>query len=108
MTRRSGSLPATLPGFDGETYEPEQDKDRLSSQLRSVYELMTDGLWRTLPEIATRIDRASEASVSARLRDLRKVKFGGHEVHRRRRSRGLFEYRLIVQLTLPAAGGPTL
>jgi len=38
-----------------------------------------------------------EASVSARLRDLRKEKFGGHVVERRAVKRGLFEYRVIVR-----------
>lgn len=57
---------------------------------------MLDGVWRTLPEIASAIG-APEASVSARLRDLRKPKFGGFDVGRKARgdaSEGLYEYRL--------------
>ena len=41
---------------------------------------------------------ASEASVSARLRDLRKPRFGGHTVERRRRTQSVWEYRLEVMV----------
>ena len=91
--KRAASL-----SFDGETYVPELDGARLTSQFERVRSLMLDGRWRTLAEIAGRV-RGSEAAVSARLRDFRKAKFGGHEVERRRRGnaeRGLHEYRLIV------------
>lgn len=82
--------------FDGITYSPEHDGRRLTKQLQAVQKLMSDGRWRTLPAIS-RIVGAPEASVSARLRDLRKPKFGGFTVERRSqgdRTRGLFEYRL--------------
>lgn len=80
--------------FDGETYEPEHDAKRLRSQLERVFYLMRDGEWRSLGRIAE-LAGGSEASVSARLRDLRKEKFGAHEVDRRRVEGGLFEYRLV-------------
>jgi hypothetical protein len=57
---------------------------------------MNDGQWRTLAEIEE-ITEDPQASISARLRDLRKERFGEHEVARRRRGsgqRGLFEYRI--------------
>jgi len=38
----------------------------------------------------------SEASVSARLRDLRKAKFGAHTIERQRVSAGLFRYRMVA------------
>jgi hypothetical protein len=43
--------------------------------------------------------KGPEGSVSARLRDLRKDKFGGFEVERKRDSieKGLFLYRLVVE-----------
>lgn len=37
-----------------------------------------------------------EASVSARLRDFRKLRFGGHTVERRYVEVGLFEYRVLT------------
>jgi len=81
---------------DGETYEPRFDFDRLNRQARMVAEVMIVGQWRTLAEIAELTDQP-EASVSARLRDLRKPRFGGSTVERRRKSKGLFEYRLLVR-----------
>jgi hypothetical protein len=83
--------------FGGETYEPERDHDRLARQLRAVRLLMLDHEWRTLGEIAAVVG-APEASVSARLRDLRKDKFGGYIVERRYVYRGLFEYRVLAPL----------
>lgn len=82
--------------FDGDTYERDLDHDRLHSQLETVKQLMADGEWRTLDDIAF-IVTGSVASISARLRDLRKEKFGGHLVDRRRGlGPGVFEYRLVV------------
>lgn len=81
--------------FDGKTYDPERDKERLKTQLFNVWVLMKDGRWRTLEQISARVG-CPEASVSARLRDFRKRKFGGHTVEREYVKRGLFKYRLLV------------
>lgn len=83
--------------FDGATYEPKLDLDRLSSQLLKVEALMLDGKWRTLTHISIAV-KAPESSVSARLRDLRKPRFGSHLIDRRRVTRGLFEYRMVNEL----------
>lgn len=86
------------PHFDGPGYEPAHDYERLANQQRRVYDLMADAHWRTLREIAT-LTAEPEASVSAQLRHLRKPRFGGHTVERRKlgdRSAGLYEYRLVV------------
>jgi hypothetical protein len=81
--------------FDGDTYDPGQDRDRLARQLTAVRALMHDGQWHTLREIADKIG-APEASVSARLRDLRKTRFGAWIVDRQRVTdgHGLFRYRM--------------
>jgi hypothetical protein len=79
--------------FDGETYVPELDRTRLKAQLIRIRELMRDGRKRTLAEIA-QITGDPESSVSARLRDLRKIKFGMWTVTRSRRVGGLWEYQL--------------
>jgi hypothetical protein len=84
--------------FSGATYEAAHDQDRLAAQLERVRRLMQDGEWRTLPEIAD-ITGDPLQSISARLRDLRKERFGGHTVNRRRRGPeryGLFEYQLAM------------
>lgn len=83
-----------LPDFDGATYERDLDHARLGKQFLRVARLMGDGAWHTLHEISGRTGDP-EASVSARLRDLRKRKFGGHTVERERLAGGLFRYRLI-------------
>jgi hypothetical protein len=57
---------------------------------------MADGDWRTLHEISARTSDPLQ-SISARLRDFRKQKFGGHTLERRNISGGLFEYRLVVR-----------
>jgi hypothetical protein len=92
--------PDSAPPFDGETYDPDRDGQRLGRQLAAVSNLMADGQWRTLSEIAEAVrgesGRASEASCSARLRDLRKPKFGAHTVDRRNAGDGLWEYRVVV------------
>lgn len=89
--------------FDGETFDVEQDQARLAGQLARVFVLMSDGEWRTSDDIkaqikvATKIDD-SEAGISARLRDLRKPRFGSHTVERRRTApdSGLYEYKVTV------------
>ena len=93
--------------FGGTTYDPAQDRDRLGRQLRATLHLMRDGHWHTLEDLSVAVGAllnapAPEASVSARLRDLRKEKFGGWVVERRRfrPGSGLYEYRLLPPLHL--------
>ncbi len=90
------------PHFDGSTYVPELDHIRLTGQLQRVYGVMSDGQWRTLSQLSN-LAKAPESSVSARLRDLRKHKFGGYTVSRKRANHrnpkpvGLFYYRLETE-----------
>jgi hypothetical protein len=86
---------------DGATYEAENDQVRLNRQQQRIYNLMRDNVWRTLREIEV-ITGDAQASISARLRDLRKDKFGGLNVQRRRRldpKRGIHEYRIAPTRT---------
>ena len=79
------------------SYTPEFDFKRLAAQKRRVYNVMKDGQWHALFEIAEETGDP-EASISAQLRDFRKERFGGWWVGRRRRgkpSRGLYEYKLL-------------
>ena len=90
--------------FDGETYLKERDELRLRSQSWRVFQAMIHGYWRTLAEIQIATGDP-QASISARLRDFRKEKFGGYLLERRHRgpaSRGIYEYRLSV----PDEGAP--
>jgi hypothetical protein len=83
--------------FDGPEYQPELDFSRLTGQIKRVYDTILDGKWWTLNEIS-QVTGDPEASVSAQLRHLRKLKFGRHIIEKRRRGdpkRGLYEYRLV-------------
>jgi len=87
----------SLVHFDGSTYSHSLDHDRLETQLGRVHDLMADGRWRTPDEVLTGIGSIAggTAGVTARLRDLRKDRFGSHVVESRRRARcGLWEYRM--------------
>ena len=77
--RKKGNGDLPHAHFDGDTYEAEYDFDRLTTQLARTFNVIADGQWRTLGEIAE-LTGAPEASASARLRDLRKQKFGGYTV----------------------------
>lgn len=91
-------LVSQLELFEGVTYEAALDYGRLSTQLAKVFTCMKDSKWRTLSEIQEIIRCGSEAGISARLRDLRKSKWGEHTINRRRRGTpelGLWEYQLV-------------
>ena len=82
--------------FNGPDYNAIVDKKRLTGQLKRIFFLMRDGVWRTLPEIEA-VTGDGQASISAQLRHLRKRKFGAHNMTKRRRgdvSDGYWEYRV--------------
>ncbi len=84
------------PDFNGLDYVRELDHPRLARQHERIRDLMLDGVWRTLDEIATATGDPA-ASVSAQLRHLRKARFGGWVIEKRPRvdrARGLYEYRM--------------
>lgn len=88
---------ASEPRFEGRTYDPALDSDRLSTLLRRVYwALRTTDRWLTIRELCEAVG-GSETGVSAKLRDLRKAKWGGHVIGSRRRTGqpGCWEYRLM-------------
>jgi len=89
--------PAIQPAILGKTFDKKVDGERLGSQQRRVEELMLDGEWRSLHEIAVALRKLysnhfPEASISARLRDLRRT---GYTVERERKTArgGLWVYR---------------
>jgi len=96
------------PHFNGADYQPARDDERLTGQLDRIYGLMKDAVWRTFKDIAA-LTNDPEPSISAQLRHLRKVRFGGHTVNRRYVGNGLYEYQLVVNVTQPqAAAQPEL
>jgi hypothetical protein len=91
-----GKLILNNQRFNGSDYNPEFDDKRLSGQIKRVFNLMSDGKWRTLNEISEATGDP-HASISAQLRHLRKDKFGAHVILKRSRGErviGLFEYKL--------------
>lgn len=86
----------TMSDFDGKTYDPEEDFQRLKTSLDKVRHLMTNppDLWWTLSGLA-KMTGSSEAGISARIRDLRKTKNGGYQVESTRHSDGLWFYRVV-------------
>jgi hypothetical protein len=87
--------------FDGPEFKPELDGERLTLQHEAIRDLMLDGKWRTLGEIAS-LTRFPEPSISAQLRHLRKPRFGSFVVEKRRRGdekQGLYEYHVSAKPT---------
>src|SRR5262245_51604573 len=85
--------------FDGSTYEPLFDGTRLKTLLARVRHLLSAnaGRWFTIKGIQSHCG-GTPASVSARIRDLRKPKFGQFHIERRRVGDprdGLWEYRIV-------------
>ena len=89
-------MPPESTRFDGETFDAERDGARLASQLERVKAAISDGQWWTLAALVARCG-GTDASVSARLRDLRKPKFGGYDIQRRYLGDGLWEYRMVTR-----------
>lgn len=89
---------------DGETFVRERDRVRLNNQAYRVWKSMRPGGWMTLRDIA-KFTGDPEASISARIRDLRKPEFGGHTIETRYVSRGLHKYRLVPNPDVQVIGG---
>ena len=66
---------------------------RLMAQQIRILDLMRDGSWRTLQEIAD-VTGDPTPSISAQLRHLRKPRFGSHTVEKRHVGSGLYQYRI--------------
>jgi len=81
------------PHFDGSTLT-EADHARLGTQLAKVLEVIGDGQPRTPNELEAATGYRW-ASISARLRDLRKPRFGGLNIVRVSLGGGQFDYRLM-------------
>lgn len=82
--------------FGGSTFDAARDGERLSKLLDRVRIFMSDGQWRIIPQIREQVG-GTESSVSARLRDLRKQKHGGHCVEKEYIGAGLWQYRLLLE-----------
>lgn len=73
-----------------------QPKEIEPTSLEIVRDVMKDGKWRTLREIKLAVPECSEASLAARVRDLRKPEYGGHQIERERIGRTVkHRYRMV-------------
>ena len=75
------------------TYDPALDAARLRTLLARVHAALRLGGWWTLTRLVAQCG-GRETGVSAKLRDLRKPRFGGHRVAARRVTGGQWEYHL--------------
>tara|TARA_R110000822_G_scaffold29182_1_gene86187 strand:- start:714 stop:1019 length:306 start_codon:yes stop_codon:yes gene_type:complete len=89
--------------FDGVAYQHERDFERLKNQAERILDFISDGEWTTLREISAATG-APEGSVSSKLRDLRKAKYGGHTVDIRYAGNGVYQYRFIYNSTQETLG----
>lgn len=106
MTTQQLGLPG-VPGpeprpplFGGSTYVPERDAQRLGTQLAAVRQILLQGDWWRLGDLTDAVASltgcmASQTGVSARVRDLRKHRFGGYQVEKRALGRGVWLYHLV-------------
>lgn len=95
---RQGDLFAKRSRTFGPAYDPKIDHPRVKKQHEHIRDVMLTWwpLWRTLAEIEAET-KYPQASISAQLRHLRKPRFGGYEVQKRRRKvdGGTWEYRVM-------------
>ena len=86
------------PEFDGAVYNSTRDRERLTGQLHSIFMLMSDGNYRTVNEIHEQLGYP-HASISAQLRNLKKPKFGGHGLEKKRvfEDSALWTFKIIAK-----------
>lgn len=93
MGRLNEALIGDNPVFDGRSFVASRDQVRLWGQLEATRVVLLDHQWHTLAEIAKRVN-GSEAGVSARIRDLRKARWGSHTIDRQYVDAGIWKYRM--------------
>lgn len=98
LSAKVGGPPPPQERYDGETTSQE-DAPRLNAQMARVHDVLRDGEWHTLRDIAETTGDP-EASISARIRDLRKPKFGAYDVLREKRGNG-WHYRMVREAFEP-------
>lgn len=78
---------------DGSTFSRSRDGVRLNEQCQDVFNFLSDNCWHTLREAHERTGHP-EASISARIRDLKKERFGGFKISKRYINNGLWQYKM--------------
>lgn len=88
-------------GAGGVTFDQARAAKRLNAQLQRVYDALLDGKWHTFSDLESIIYtrtgvRDPQASLSARIRDLRKPEILGAVIDKECLGRGLWSYRLVL------------
>jgi hypothetical protein len=78
--------------FDSGIVLTEKEQNGLTDQLDNIFNVLSDGLWHTVAEVAG-IFGYQHTSVDAQFRNLRKEKFGGWNVARKKIG-GVSHYRI--------------
>ena len=91
------------PEFGGKTFDHKRDAADFRCQLDKTRSIMLGGGWHTLAFLATEVG-CSEAAVSARLRDLRKVPYGAYNIEKRVKvgTKRIYEYHLGSAKDVPS------
>lgn len=72
-----------------------KERKKLNKGLQRVLDIMSDGEWWKMDEIAAQADMR-EGSVGSRIRELREPRHGGYTIERRHVGDRQYEFRLIV------------
>jgi hypothetical protein len=76
------------------------DEIRLCTQQEAIRRVMGTGEWFTFKQLQRSLGGmgivASEAGISARIRALRTPEQGSHKIEKRRKTPGIWEYRLTT------------
>lgn len=69
------------------------DRKRRATQRAGVMRALNRGRWLSLKDFQG--VKGSDSGISARIRDARKPKFGGHKIVCRRDEGGVYRYKLV-------------
>lgn len=95
-------LPLMYRHFSGKAVRTMDDHNRLEKQFVAIMRVMMDGKWRTVHEIH-QLTSFLHTSISAQLRNLRKIGFGSHTVKSNERAPDLYEFQVILNQKDPTA-----
>lgn len=99
--RGGGRKPPHVDHGDPLPTDPEYDGELARRNVDRALAALFNGEWWSVQRLAVTIE-ATETSASSALRDLRKLKYGGWNVVRRRLENGLSEYRLFPNDYVPS------
>lgn len=85
-------------GTYGPLFDEAIDGERIEKQMDRIRGVLLSHAWLSLAQLANATGDP-EASISAQIRHLRKPRFGGHTIEKRRRQPegGTWEYRMVPE-----------